>query len=340
MPKILARRQLIALISILLIAVTVGTVAADEGIMDSAGQETIEASTQAAPQAIALSDDLRSTFYPAFAFRPRTTDATTVTADTSRGCAWTSSSSLLVTEVLLPAGAVVEEVTLFANDTDAANVTLYLTSFTLPASAGGLPSFSDIFVASSSAATGFQVVSDTTPSQLGREVIDTTSSSYALQVRAPSSTRQLCGARVVWRIPDPGLVLHPVAPCRIFDSRPGKGGREAPIGAFRKARFDALRDDYSSLGGSSSDCNLPPDAQGLHLAVNVLNATKGGGIKIWPKGGPFSPAPSLIFDNQGRASSAVPVVIGDDDKIVVKNESKGKTHIQLIVLGWYGPPKS
>ena len=339
MPDILARRQLIALISILLIVVSVGTVTADEGITDSAGLETIEASSVPALQTIALDDATRSTFYPAFAFRPRdTASGVTVDADTGHGCAWTSNTSLLTTEVLLPDGAVVEEVTVFANDTDPSTVTLFLSRFKLQADPGQPAVLADIFVASTSGDSGYQAVSDTTPNVEGSEVVDAINASYLLQVRAPSSTRQFCGARIVWSIPDPGLVLHPVRPCKIFDSRHRTS--KAPIGAFRKASIDTIQNDYSAIGGSNTDCNLPPEAQALHISINVLNPAKPGSIRIWPKGGPFGSDPSLIFDNQGHASTAVPVVIGAGDRIIVKNQSSGKAHMVLVVHGWYGPPKS
>jgi len=334
------RHRWIGLLALVMIVGTVAAVGADEGVTDSAGEQTIDVSQEAAISTITIDDDTRATFYPGFAFRLRSTESgQTISSSGSSGCVYGSSSTLFATEVDLPDGARVDEVALYADDTSAGSVTLYLTEFVADSFPGSGSTFNDVFAVSSSGEVGRQVWTDTTPDFSGNEIIDTANRSYVLQVRAPDVTRQFCGVRVLWSIPDPGLVFHPLTACKIYDSRTGKGGR-GTLEPNEKHRFSLLRSNYSHLGGNDSDCGVPADADALLVSINVLSATKKGGIRVWPKGESAPKSNTIVFDPGTRTSSAVPVVAGTNDKVLLRNNSKGETNVQLIVLGWYGPPKS
>ena len=179
------------------------------------------------------------------------------------------------------------------------------------------------------------------PSVPARAFIDALDSNYVLQARTSGgSDTRFCGARLVWSIPDPGVVLHPLDACKIYDTRPGKGGREAPLASKESERLFVVRNSFKSLGGAAGNCGIPADAEGLLLSVNVLTSTAHGGIRVWTHGEAKPTSPSLIFNRGVRTSSAVPVVLSPQDKIMIHNSSNGETHVELVVLGWYSPPKS
>jgi hypothetical protein len=335
------RRQLIALLATALIVISTHSVIADEGPKDSTGEVTIQLDAPE-PATTVLDDDSRSTFYPAFAFRPRGTDGgEEITDYSAQGCVHVNNSTLLTTEVLLPHGAHIDEVTLYGEDNGAGSLTLYLSEFASDGFPASGPSLTDLFAASASSGLGKQVVSDTTPSMPNQAFVDTVNSNYVLQVRASGGAdTRFCGGRIIWSVPEPGAVLHPLDACAIYDTRPGKGGREATLGANEVDGFLAIRNTFAALGGDASDCGIASDAEALLLSVNVVRSTANGGVKLWTKGEPRPAYASLIFEEGVRTSTAVPVVLSSDNRIIIQNLSKGRSHIQLVVLGWYGPPKS
>lgn len=83
-----------------------------------------------------------------------------------------------------------------------------------------------------------------------------------------------------------GLVLQPLHPCRVFDSRVELGPLPNGTATDVSVRGDALPDDQ----GGSGDCGVPAEAEAVVVDVHVVNPTTSGYLKISGTGGVTSPA--------------------------------------------------
>lgn len=318
------------------VAATVAVAATDhDDQRDSAGRPLgpSEALSSDVFAAAAVAPGSRVTFYPAFAFRPRGTGSTTLVDDSSRGCVY-GSDELLTTPVLLPDGAVIDAISVYARPS-AGSVSGYLSVFDTTSFPGSGPLLTDIFGAVTSG-TGDQIRRDDTPSDPAAAVVDNSTKNFVLQVFSNAAGEWFCGIQVEWTPPNSGQVLTPVRPCLVFDTRTEFGG-QGPFAARQTKTIDLVRTDHTPIGGEPGGCDLPSDPSALLLTINILRADSFGGIRVWENGVAASTNAVMLFEKARKATAPAVVEVDAQGRIRLRNNSDGETHLQLLVQGWYGP---
>ena len=128
----------------------------------------------------------------------------------------------------------------------------------------------------------------------------------------------------------PPQSFTPMAPARLFDSRPGTTypgelpDRTTPIGPD-----DVIGVRVRGIAG------VPADAVAVALNVTAVSPTADGWVTVYPIGQP--PNTSNINFLKGQTAAAhVTATVNDFDNIVLYN-ARGSTHLIVDIAGWYGP---
>lgn len=324
-------KALVAATSVAVLIGGAGGMIAADGSSNTAGEPIDPSSLGSEPLTVAAvaPDGAKETFYPAFAFRPRGTASTTLTPDAGRGCVH-GSDELLTTEVLLPDGATVDMITLYARPS-AGSVSAFLSVFNTSNFPGSGPGLTDLFGAFTSG-TGDQVVVDSTPTVPATAVVDNSNNNYVLQVFSDVAGEWFCGVKVTWT-PPVGELFHPLPPCAIYDSRVSQGGT-GKFGA-NETRTANVTGNTSGQGGGA-DCGVGTDATAIETSLLVLNPAGTGTLKIWATGS-AEPNGILPFTGQlDRWPSAATVPVSSSDQIDIKTRSAG-AHVRVVVTGYYAP---
>jgi hypothetical protein len=118
--------------------------------------------------------------------------------------------------------------------------------------------------------------------------------------------------------------LHPVAPCRLADTR--VSGSPLPANSSRQFPLSGL-------------CGIPPDARAVVLNVTAVNPTDLGDLRVFP--GRTSATLSSVLNfvpGRTRAGHAI-VPVGTDGQVAVQCDmpigSTGHTHVVLDVYGYF-----
>jgi hypothetical protein len=127
-------------------------------------------------------------------------------------------------------------------------------------------------------------------------------------------------------------VLVPIAPCRLFDTRPGAdnvGTRATPLHAGETF--------VQPVRGTNGKCTVPSDATAVALNVTAVNATADSYLTVFPA----DVAPPLASNLNWRAGAAptpnkVDVKLSVDGVIGVFNLA-GQVDVIADVVGFYVP---
>lgn len=279
-------------------------------------------------------------------------------AGSSTGCAYrtTTGNSLLSATVELPIGAVVTSFSAHIRDTDAGggeNVQVNLVRTTQAGT--DTPVASNLGTATSSGSSGPAEYSATVNATVGQNEF------WYLEAVGTDSNEQVCGVEIFYNVPAEyaELVLTPLTPCVVYDSRPGQGGEgKFAANETRTVNFIGETTDLSGQGGSATGCGVP-DLVGIGgtcifvcekpvkaVAMNIvaINPDSGGQAKMWPSDESEPTQGALVnYIPGGNNSNATIVAIGQctgflpsvcADDIDIKSGSNG-SHIRLVVTGYF-----
>ena len=127
-----------------------------------------------------------------------------------------------------------------------------------------------------------------------------------------------------------GVVLVPIVPCRLFDTRPGPdnvGPRTSPLGAA---------DTYTQqVTGTNGNCSIPAAATAVALNVTAVHATAESYLTLWP-----ADAQRPLASNLNWLSGAAPtpnkvdVKLSADGRVSLYNNA-GNVDVLADVVGYY-----
>jgi hypothetical protein len=144
------------------------------------------------------------------------------------------------------------------------------------------------------------------------------------------------------------LVYTPLAPCRIFDSRPGSGAQGAGTGPLTAGSTVAI----DVAGGLAASCGVPyPDARAAVLNFVAVAPGGAGDLRAWPwdSSNPAPPNSSVInYSNVPGLNIANGLVVpicntatatgGTCTKDLFLRADVASTHMVIDVLGYLAPP--
>lgn len=130
--------------------------------------------------------------------------------------------------------------------------------------------------------------------------------------------------------PDGAAAFVPIAPCRLFDTRPGPhtvGSRTAPLGP--EETYDV------AARGEHGNCALPDAAVGVVLNVTAVDASQATFLTLFPSGAERPTASHLNpLPGPAAAPNAVTVELSDTGAFSVYNRF-GTVHVLADVVGYY-----
>lgn len=123
------------------------------------------------------------------------------------------------------------------------------------------------------------------------------------------------------------LSFHPLAPCRVFDTRNASGPRGGPTLAASGTR------DFAIAG----ICGVPSDAAAISANVIVTNVGASGDLKAYPSGAASPTATTLsLRAGRTRANNATIAITGDPaGSLTVENATGGTTDVVLDLNGYW-----
>ena len=129
----------------------------------------------------------------------------------------------------------------------------------------------------------------------------------------------------------PGNVFVPIAPCRLFDTRPGAiqlGPRSIPLLQGESMRQPVI--------GRNGNCFIPPGVTAIAMNVTVTNATTASFLTVWPGGQTRPLASSLNWVAGMTIANKVDVGLGAGAIDVFNNA--GSVDVLADVVGYYEAP--
>lgn len=147
------------------------------------------------------------------------------------------------------------------------------------------------------------------------------------------------GATQAWNVTaapgDDDATFVPVAPCRLFDTRPGlppAGGKKTPIGAGTANVMT------QQVTGNVGNCvGIPTDAVAVAMNVTIVNPTGSSNLRIYPANESVPTASNLNYTpGQAPTPNLVTVRLSPDGKIKLFN-FKGTVDVIADVAGYYTP---
>ena len=132
---------------------------------------------------------------------------------------------------------------------------------------------------------------------------------------------------------DDDTTFVPVAPCRLFDTRPAatQGARRAPLSAGETFT--------TPVTGSNGDClDIPSDATGVAMNVTIVNPTARSFLSVFPADlATRSEASNLNWDaGQAPTPNKVDVPLSPTGEISLFNNN-GTVNVFADVVGYYTP---
>ena len=125
-------------------------------------------------------------------------------------------------------------------------------------------------------------------------------------------------------------VYVPIAPCRVFDTRPGTdnvGPRNTPLGPG-----DTF---VATVRGTNGNCTIPTDAVGLTMNVAIINPSTASFLTVFPADAPRPLAANANWvAGQPPLSNAVTADISADGKIAFYNLA-GTVDVAADIVGYY-----
>ncbi len=125
-------------------------------------------------------------------------------------------------------------------------------------------------------------------------------------------------------------VYVPIAPCRVFDTRPGTdnvGPRTTPLGPG-----DTL---VATVRGTNGNCTIPTDAVGLTMNVAIINPSTASFLTVYPADAPRPLAANANWTaGQPPLSNAVTADISADGKVAFYNLA-GTVDVAADIVGYY-----
>jgi uncharacterized repeat protein (TIGR01451 family) len=122
------------------------------------------------------------------------------------------------------------------------------------------------------------------------------------------------------------MSFHPVAPCRVVDTRDAAGSRGGPALAAGAARTFPI----------SGTCGVPSTAWAVSLNVAVTQPTAAGNVRLFPGGTP-APLASTLNYRAGitRANNATAALGTAGDLTALASQASGSVHLILDVNGYF-----
>jgi len=131
---------------------------------------------------------------------------------------------------------------------------------------------------------------------------------------------------------DEDATLFPVAPCRLFDFRPGQepaGGKKSPLGA------GAGNVHTQQVTGTVGNCVIPADASAVAMNVTIVNPTAQSNLRVYPADASLPTASNLNWvAGQSPTPNKVDVKLSADGKIKLFNAA-GTVNVLADVVGYY-----
>ncbi len=123
----------------------------------------------------------------------------------------------------------------------------------------------------------------------------------------------------------------PIAPCRLFDSRPTEsipGSNTTPIAA-KQTRVQQVT-------GSVGNCNIPAGVSGVAMNVTIVNPTARSFLVLFPADETTLPVGSNLnwAAGQGPTPNKVGVKLSPDGKVKIYNNA-GTIDILADIVGYY-----
>ena len=138
------------------------------------------------------------------------------------------------------------------------------------------------------------------------------------------------------------LVLYPIDPCRIVDTRIATRWGGGPIPSGGRIHLDVSGFTFNQ--GGAIACNVHSDAAAVVINVTAIPVGGGDGwLTVWPYGS-SKPTASLVNYNAASAANAIAnaavqkICRGCDDELSVY--AHRRSHVVIDVLGYFRRPRS
>ncbi len=133
------------------------------------------------------------------------------------------------------------------------------------------------------------------------------------------------------------LTYTPLNPCRILDTRAAGGG--GPLAANVARTFNGFAADFSTQGGTASNCAIPNGVAALAMNVYAVNPTNLGFIKVWPANA-TEPAVSTVNYQVGITAIATGALVPVDAATSNRFSAKSPAQVDFIadVVGYFRAP--
>ncbi len=124
----------------------------------------------------------------------------------------------------------------------------------------------------------------------------------------------------------------PIAPCRVFDTRPGnepEGGKKSPLGSG-----DA-NVHIQQIAGTVGNCQIPPDATAVSMNVTAVNPTAQSNLRVFPADVSTPTVSNLNWvADQAPTPNKVDVQLSPGGAIKLYNQN-GTVDVVADVVGYY-----
>ena len=137
--------------------------------------------------------------------------------------------------------------------------------------------------------------------------------------------------------PAADLTYTPLNPCRILDTRAAGGG--GPLAANVARTFNGFAANFSTQGGTASNCAIPNGVAALAMNVYAVNPTNLGFIKVWPANA-AEPAVSTVNYQVGITAIATGALVPVDAANSNRFSAKSPAQVDFIadVVGYFRAP--
>ena len=273
------------------------------------------------PQSVDQTSAIPFSYYNIAGSTLQPRDSATSYDYTSTGCIHTVAGTdrILNTQLQLPDGAIIKYLRIFYNDTNASTgVKGYITRYDAGSATEDLTSVSSV----GSGGTGTQLSAEIT------HEVDNFGWAYVLigWPDANSTQNQICGLRVAYYPPATGA-FHPLAPCRIADTRPGSGF----TGQFGGPALSAGVARPMDLKAGA--CSIPAEAIAVSLNVTVTQTQGPGDLRVYPNPGSAPLVSTLNYVGGQTVANAAVVPLGTSGVNFLPAVSG--THLVLDVNGYF-----
>ncbi len=131
------------------------------------------------------------------------------------------------------------------------------------------------------------------------------------------------------------LTYTPLNPCRILDTRYVGG----PLAANVARTFNGYSTNFSTQGGTASNCGIPSGVAALAMNVYAVNPTNLGFIKVWPANG-TEPAVSTVNYQVGITAIATGALVPVDAVNSNRFSAKSPAVVDFVadVVGYFRAP--